>query len=569
MKTLKGLGVSRGFVSGSAHIFCAETSEPNRVLFPRAEKDRRLIEWRNARQAAADEIDAAVSLFADKKDEREAVFLAQKEILFDEEIETIVEAAIEKLIMPDYAVSSAFNEFIALVEGTNDELIAERADDLRDVKRRLLRCLSRTENNCVSALETPCIIVARELFASDTAEFDRNTVLGIITERGGASSHTAIIARALGIPAAVGVLGATEIIGEGERVLLDGETGEIEASFDSQTLERFELKKRRFGGEQAAELSAESTEARLKDGERVLIGLNAGKLADLESPPLIDFVGLLRTEFMFMNVPQEPSEEKQYELYSSALEGVNGKPLTLRVLDIGGDKTPVYLAVKREDNPFLGKRGIRFLLDNKRLFKTQLRAALRAGRKGKLKLMLPMVSTLEDIRSARTLLNEVKDELTYEKVEFSDKVELGVMIETPSAALNAESIAGEVDFASIGTNDLTQYLFAADRLNSAVSVYQQSLSPVMLRTISGVIAAFGKAEKELSVCGELASEPMGALLLVGLGLRRLSMSAAGIGRIKLALSKFTRDEAEAAAKRALLFSTQSEVEEMLKEEFRL
>ena len=567
MKTLKGLGVSRGLARGEAFILLAESEEPKKAYFPRSEKEARQNEWRNARQAAADELDALVSSFSDKKDERVSVFLAQREMLFDEEIEAVIEASIDKLLMPDYAVGIAFDEFIGLVERTSDALIAERADDLRDVKRRLLRCLAGGAEKGLGELKEPAVIVARDLLVSDTARLEKNRVFGIITERGGATSHTAIIARALGIPAVVGVYGASEIITADEEIILDGETGEIEASPDSDAVERFNIAKEHFDGAYQAERSAEKNEARLKSGEKIEIGLNAEKLSDLKSVPLADFVGLLRTEFLYINSPQPPTQEEQFAVYSSALANMSEKPLTLRLLDIGGDKNPAYLASSKEENPFLGKRGIRFLLDNKQLFKTQLRAALRAGANGRIKLMLPMVSTVDEVRASRAVFEEAKEELAYEKLAFDDKTELGVMIETPSAALGAEILARETDFASIGTNDLTQYLFAADRLNASVGGCLQPLSPIMLKTLSDVINTFSKAGKEISVCGELAGEPVGALLLVGLGLRKLSMNAASIGRIKLTLSKVTLSEAEAVAKEALSLSTQGEVEKMMKKRF--
>lgn len=569
MKTLKGRGVSRGLACGAAFIYRPAEYEPRESYFPKGLISEKLSEWRGARDAAAKELDALIGALSDVDAEKASIFTAQKEILLDEEIEGLVDDAIEKKrAMPDYAVSLAFDEFILLVEKSGDALIAERADDLRDVRRRLIRNLWGEEDRSLGSLLRPAVIVARDLFPSDTVLLNKEKTLGIITERGSDTSHTAIIARSLEIPAAVGVYGATDIIKEGETVIIDGDTGAVSASPDDQARESFSEKKKLFDGLHAAEIQAGAGDARLKDGTRIEIGLNVGAPSDIKYAPLSDFAGLIRTEFLFMNAESAPCEEEQYAVYSTVLRGFHEKSATLRLLDVGGDKSLRYLTSVKEDNPFLGRRGVRLLFDNEPIFKTQLRAALRAGASAKLRIMVPMVSDVEDIRRARSIFEEVKRELVQENAAFCEKAELGIMIETPSIALLADAAAREADFASIGTNDLCGYLFAADRTNPAVSGYEKSLSPAMLRLISSAVGAFDKAGKEISVCGELASEPMGAVLLAGLGLRRLSMSGANIGRIKLLFSKITLTDATKAAHEALTLSTQGEVEALMRSNFK-
>ena len=293
--------------------------------------------------------------------------------------------------------------------------------------------------------------------------------------------------------------------------------------------------------------------------ERFSIGLNIGGTDPDESFKYADFVGLFRTEFLYMGSEHMPTEQEQFDAYRRVLSNAMGNPVTLRTLDIGGDKTLRYMVLPKEDNPFLGNRALRLCLDHIDMFKTQLRAALRASAFGPLQIMFPMVGTIDDIRAAKAVVEEVKQELREKGIAFDEKINIGIMIEIPSIGLIADLAAKEVDFASVGTNDLTQYLHAVDRMNPAITEYFQSMSPSMFRILGRIFAEFNKASKPISVCGELAGDHLGALVMFGLGLRKFSMNAANIGRVKRTLSLFTLEETENIAKKVQSLSTQAEV----------
>ena len=561
MTGLSGIAVSPDIVFGKAYKYEPFVCEPAAAAYFKSGLEiQQLARFDGAVAKAQQELAALMEGFADADSDKAKIFSAHAEILCDEEItELVTEAIKERHEMPETAVFGVFQEFIALLGAAKDPLIAARAADLCDVRNRLMRILRNLPEKNLSMLPGPVIVVANDLLPSDTATIDRGNVLGVITETGGATSHMAIIASSYGIPAVLCVQGCVERIADGEELALDALAGEVWISPDAEKRAELAKKQEEFKAHMEYVNEYLSKEPQLKSGERIDIGINIGTSTGTDSFQNCDFIGLFRTEFLYMENDHTPTEDEQYAAYRAVIEKAAGKPVTLRTLDIGGDKTLSYIELACEDNPFLGNRALRLCFHNPGLFKTQLRAALRASVHGELWIMLPMVGSIDDIRKAKAFYMEVRRELESESVETGEKTKLGIMIEVPSIAMVADIAAAEVDFASIGTNDLCQYLCAADRMNPAVTQYYQNFSPAMVRTLALVIDAFNKAGKPISVCGEMAGDPKGALLLGGLGLRKLSMDASKIAAVKAALASFDKNEVEQMAGDAQSASTQAEV----------
>jgi len=437
---------------------------------------------------------------------------------------------------------------------------------LRDVRNRVLRILKGEKEQNLANLREKVVVVAHDLLPSDTATLDRAHVMGIITEVGGATSHTAILARSFKIPAVLGVPDATAIMKNGEMVILDALKGQVMLEPERITITDYEAKLVEY-------LKSEKQTAEYLDriplvasGERFSIGLNIGTTEPDEGFKYVDFIGLFRTEFIYMESEHMPTEDEQFAAYKKVLANAMGNPVTLRTLDIGGDKTLRYLVLPKEDNPFLGNRALRLCLDMPEMFKTQLRAALRASAFGPMQIMFPMVGTIDDVRAAKAAVREAKAELLAEGIPFDEKINIGIMIEIPSIAMIADLAAKETDFASVGTNDLTQYLHAVDRMNPKITGYYQSSSPAMFCILGKIIKEYNDAGKPVSVCGELAGEPLAAIVLFGLGLRKFSMNASNIAHVKRTLSFFTLAETEEIAENVMNMDTQADVQAYLKAE---
>lgn len=567
MKILKGNPVSRGLALGKIYIYKAFKADVHESYFAAGKEDEHFQKFKDAVSAAEKELNEIVESMSRESPEKAKIFSAHAEILLDEEVEEGVrEMVYESHAMPDYAVDEVFTEFAILLEKAKDPLIAARAADLRDVRNRVLRILKGEKENNLANLRENCVVVARDLLPSDTATMDRQKVMGIITEVGGATSHTAILARSYKIPALLGVSEATDILKNGDTVIVDALKGMVLLEPDKDTIKQYQEKLVEYIKEERETSVFLDKIPLVASGERYSVGLNIGGTEPEEGFRYVDFVGLFRTEFLYMGSENMPTEQEQFEAYRKVLANAMGNPVTLRTLDIGGDKTLRYMALPKEDNPFLGNRALRLTLKHTDMFKTQLRAALRASAFGKLQIMFPMVGTMDDIRAANRVVDEVKAELRAEEISFDEKIKIGIMIEIPSIAMISDMAAKEVDFASVGTNDLTQYLHAVDRMNPAITEYFQSMSPSMFRILGKIFAEFNKAGKEVSVCGELAGDHLGALVMFGLGLRKFSMNAANIGRIKRTLSLFTLDEAQEIARKVQELETQAEVIEFVKAE---
>ncbi len=492
-----------------------------------------------------------------------AIFEAHIELLDDSELIESVQERVKNGQSSAKAWKAVTDERAAEIAALNDPLLAARADDLRDVGKRVLSLMLGLGEKGIPMPTTPVIIVARELSPSDTASFDPERVLGFGIVEGGPTSHIAILARALGIPAIVGVDESMLALEEKTPVILNGNDGTLTVNPAEDVLDRAKLSQRRwleyrrFAQEQAA-LPAVSL-----DGVRVDVTANAGSIADAAEALHMgaDGIGLLRTEFLFLERTTAPTEDEQFSVYNAIAETMKTLPVIVRTLDIGGDKPVPYIQMKPELNPFLGERGIRLCLNRPELFREQLRAILRAAPSGNLRIMFPMISDIAEIRQARELIEELRAELN------SDPIQIGIMVEVPSAALMADVLAPEIDFFSIGTNDLTQYTLAMDRGNSALASKHDGLHPAVLRLIAQTIDAAHKYGKRADICGELGSDAAAVPILLGLGMDELSVSIPSIPTVKAQVRSLKISDLQSLAREALNCSTAQEVRELVKKHF--
>lgn len=464
-----------------------------------------------------------------------------------------------------YAFDEVSNMFIMMFESMDNEYFRERAADIKDIKKRILAHLLGVKVNDPSTIDEQVVIIAEDLTPSDTAQLDRNFVKGFATNIGGRTSHSAIMARSLEIPAVVGTKTVLEDVKDGDMIILDGLEGNVIVNPSAEQLAHYEEVAASYEAQKAewAKLKNEKTVS--KDGQHVELAANIGTPKDVEGVLANggEAVGLYRTEFLYMGRDNFPTEEEQFEAYKAVLEAMGDKPVVVRTLDIGGDKELPYLHLPKEMNPFLGYRAIRLCLDDTDLFRTQLRALLRASAYGKLRIMFPMIATLNEFRSAKALLLEEKAKLVAEGVTVSEEIEVGMMVEIPSAAVLADQFAKEVDFFSIGTNDLIQYTMAADRMNEKVSYLYQPYNPSILRLVKMVIDAAHKEGKWTGMCGEMAGDQTAIPLLLGLGLDEFSMSATSILPARSLISKLSKAEMQELAAEALNKSTVEEVIELV------
>ena len=566
MRLIKGKPVSHGYAIGNVYIYKSFSCDTFESYFEKDQECGRIEQYEKAVELANEELDEMISLLQDNNDDKYKIFVAHQEILHDEEIdEQIRNLILTNHAMPDYAVDKTFSFFAVILSKAKDPLIAARAADLRDVRNRLIRVLHGEKEKNLSILANDVIVVAHDLLPSDTATLDRTRVLGIVTEVGGETSHSAIIARGYKIPAVLGVPEATAIFSDGEKCIVDAIEGTVYMRPNDTTIQTFTEKHAQYLKELQEVEKYLTTEPKLASGERISLGINVASAEASDEYKYCDFVGLLRTEFLYMQSDTLPSEDVQYKSYLSVIRNAKGKPITLRTLDIGGDKTLKYLELPHEDNPFLGKRALRLCLDNPEIFNTQLRAALRASAEGEIWLMFPMVGTIDDIRNARKAVEHAKAELYNEGIPYDENIKIGIMIEIPAIAQICDLAVKEVDFASVGTNDLTQYTHAVDRMNSSITDYYQSFSPAMFRLLENIISTFNKAGKPISICGEMGGDPLAMLVLVGLGLRKTSMSGSNIAKMKHMLSCFSLQETKEIASKVINMATQQEILEFLNE----
>lgn len=494
------------------------------------------------------------------------IFEAYVQLVQDEALIQGITAKIQSGCNAESAVEDTIDEFVMIFDSMDDVYMKERAADLKDVKKRLQYALQGIEENPFQEMEEPAIIVAEELTPSDTANMDFSKVLGFLTEVGGVTSHVSIIAKGRGIPCLTGVKDICAEVKSGMMTAMDAGTGEVYLEPDDETIEEFTKKKSQFE-EQEKMMEEESKNPSVtKDGHKFMLCANVGNIDDIKDAlgSQMEGIGLFRSEFVYMMKKDGfPSEEEQFEIYKEAAILTEGKELTIRTLDIGGDKGLDYFEFAKEENPFLGCRAIRLCLNMPEMFKTQLRALLRASIYGNIRIMYPMLISVEELEEANRLLAECKQELTAEGKEFRDDVEVGMMIETPSSVMMADEFAQRVDFFSIGTNDLTQYLLAVDRGNEAISSLYNSFHPTVLRAINHVIDRAHAHGIKAGMCGEFASNDKASPILLGMGLDEFSMSAGSIKTVKYRLRNTSYEEAQKLAKEVVSKATAKEVLELL------
>ena len=468
----------------------------------------------------------------------------------------------------EFAIENVCNMYADMFASMGDELMQQRATDMRDIKTRMQKILMGIQSVDISALPEGSIIVAKDLTPSMTAGINPANVTGIVTELGGRTSHSAILARALEIPAVVAVGGVMDNVKDGDSIVLDGTTGEVFVNPEAAVKAQYEEKREQFLKEKKELEQYIGKPSVTKDGVQVEIVANIGKPEDVDKVLQYDGegIGLFRTEFLFMDRNAMPTEEEQFEAYKKVAVAMNGKPVIIRTLDIGGDKEIPYMGLEKDENPFLGYRAIRFCLDRKEdIYKPQLRALLRASAFGNIRIMIPLVTCIDEYREARALVEELKAELDGKGIAYKKDIQVGIMVETAAASLIADIFAKEADFFSIGTNDLTQYTMSVDRGNKKISYLYSTFNPAVLRSIRHIIAC-GRAEGIMvGMCGEAASDPMMIPLLLAFGLNEFSMSASAILRARKMVTEYSVQELQAVADKAMSFATTAEVEQYMKE----
>ncbi len=471
-------------------------------------------------------------------------------------------------INSEYAVETTCNTYADMFAAMGDELFQQRATDMRDIKTRMQQILLGVQSVDISSLPEGSIIVAADLTPSMTAGIDPKRVAGIVTELGGKTSHSAILARALEIPAVVAVTGVMEQVKDGDQIALDGGEGEVCVNPDPAVQKEYEEKRVRFLEEKQELERYIGKPSVTKDGVRVEIVANIGRPEDVEKVLQYDGegIGLFRTEFLFMDRESVPTEEEQFEAYKQVAAAMAGKPVIIRTLDIGGDKEIPYMGLEKDENPFLGYRAIRFCLDRREdIYKPQLRALLRASAFGNIRIMIPLVTCIEEYRQARALVEEIKAELDEKGIPYKKDIQVGIMVETAAASLIADIFAREADFFSIGTNDLTQYTMSVDRGNKKVSYLYSTFNPAVLRSIRHIIACGRKEGIMVGMCGEAASDPLMIPLLLAFGLNEFSMSASAMLRARKMVMGYSTEELAAVADKAMSFDTAAEIEAYMRE----
>jgi len=535
IKHVGGIVVSEGVAMAKAYHYKARDFEIRRQKTSEGEANEQWLMFRDASEKAKKQLWNMAECA--KTEEDAALFHAHIQLLADEKIVFEIRKAIqEEHLYAEAAVEMVYTSYEALFLATKDELLAARAADIQDVKNRLLHCLSGTESRDLSHLPEDVIVICGELMPSVVATMDRMRIKGVISQRGGYNSHSAIMLRSYGIPAIFAARNAMSAIPNEAEVILNATEGYYIPNPEIKDAEEFTQLKKTLEEQRTEMEKFRRKPCVLKDGTTVEIGLNIESADYDNTEGLFDFVGLVRTEFLYMSKDRLPDEEEQFDIYKKIVERAGGRQVTLRTLDIGGDKRLPGVKIK-ESEGLSDKRGLKFCLEHRDLFLVQLRAALRASAFGPLQIMFPMVEHIEDIAVAKECIEQAKTELKERGIGFDEHIPVGIMIEVPKIAKQAETVAALVDFASVGTNDLAQAMCCFDRHQMTVDEYYQSDNKEMRKLLQGIFKAFDKAGKAVSVCGEMAGNPKMAKTLVELGARRLSMNAAGIGIVKAHLTR--------------------------------
>ena len=561
MTTLKGIGASDGIAIAKAYLLVEPDLSFNNEKV--ADVDAEVEKFKAAINQSKVELtqirnNAEIALGPDKA----AIFDAHLLVLEDPELINPIEDNIRNNQMNAAAsLSEVSTNFITIFESMDNEYMKERAADIKDVSKRVLSHILGVSLPNPTMIDEPVVIIAEDLTPSDTAQLNKQFVQGFATNIGGRTSHSAIMSRSLEIPAVVGTKNITDAVQQGDFVIVDGIAGEVIINPDEQTVTGYKARQAAFLQEKEELKQLVNDKTVTKEGKHVELAANIGTPNDLEGVKNngAEGIGLYRTEFLYMGRDAMPSEDEQFEAYKKVLSEMDSKRVVVRTLDIGGDKELPYLNLPKEMNPFLGYRAIRLCLDQQDIFRTQLRALLRASIHGKLSIMFPMIATINEFREAKAILEEEKANLIADKVKVADDIELGIMVEIPSTAAMADIFAKEVDFFSIGTNDLIQYTMAADRMSERVSYLYQPYNPAILRLIKQVIDASHKEGKWTGMCGEMAGDSTAIPLLLGLGLDEFSMSATSILSARRQIKNLSQPEMAKVAEQALNCATQEEV----------
>ena len=498
-------------------------------------------------------------------EEAAAIMGAHIEFAEDEGIQEMVNGSIEAGMCAEQAVSEAYDMYYNMFSNMEDELFRERAADVADVKTGLLADLLGKEVVDLSTLPENSVVVVHELTPSMTADIDKDNVAAIVTETGGRTSHSAIIARALEIPAVLSVADITKVVKSGDMVIVDGSRGRVLVNPADNDLTHYRTKAKQFAEEKLALEAYRGKETVTGDGEKVLLVANIGNPDDANVAAEHDCegVGLFRSEFLFMGAKELPSEDDQFAAYQKVALRMKNQPVIIRTLDVGGDKEIPYLNLRKEENPFMGYRAVRYCLNNPDQYKVQLTALLRASAFGDIKIMVPLVTNLDEIRQVKALVEECKAELDARGVSYNKDIEVGTMIETPAASLIADDLAAECDFFSIGTNDLIGYTMCADRGNDRVAYLYDVYQPAVLRSLKRIIEEGRKAGIMVGMCGEAAADPLLIPVLLSFGLNEFSVSAPSILRTRRIISEWTKADADALTEKVMKLKTAAEVKAML------
>lgn len=562
-----GVGAAEGIGIGAAKVVREQNVEVVKKSIPDSEAEvNNFMRILDITKAETEEMSQALEKNASAK-EAEILFghimLMSDPMLVDE----IVNRIKGESVCAEYAIEEVCNQYAAVFASMDDELMQQRATDMLDIKTRLIKKILGIENTDLSKLPYGSILVAKDLTPSMTAGLNPENVLGIVTQFGGKTSHSAILARALEIPAVVGLSNLPEDISDDTDILLDGESGEVIILPTDIEKTEYEDKKKKYDANKELLKKYRELPSISKDGKKVEIAGNIGSPEDAKK--VIENggegIGLFRTEFLFMDRDCMPTEEEQFESYKEVAVAMEGKPVIIRTLDIGGDKEIPYMGIVQDENPFLGYRAIRLCLDRKDdIYIPQLRALLRASAFGNIKIMLPLITSMDEIREAKALINDIKKELDEKNIAYNKNIEVGIMVETAAASLLADIFAKEVDFFSIGTNDLIQYTMSVDRGNVKIAGLYSSFSPAVLRSINRIITEGKKAGIMVGMCGEAAADPLLIPALLAWGMDEFSMSASSILKSRQIISGCDSKDLKAKVDRVLEMSTESEIKEYLK-----
>jgi len=567
-----GIGVSPGVAIGKAFVFSREKVRIEIIKIPQDQVEAEILRFEQALSKSISQLEAVKTQFSSRIGASHASILDSHIMMLKDKMltEGTHEIIRKDLIAAEGALKKVLDEFFSAFESIEDNYLKERSSDVVHVGERILHNLSGHAPMSLSSLKEDVIVIAHDLTPADTMQMGREHVKGFATDLGGKTSHTGIMARSLDIPAVVGIGNITACVKSGDPIILDGGSGAVVIHPDNETFNRYLEKQRRYIYFEKELQKLTHLPAETSDGCRVRLSAN------IETPDDVcsvlehgaDGVGLYRTEFLFLNRPDLPGEEEQFQAYKSTLEMIYPEAMTIRTLDLGGDKLSMQIPYSRESNPSMGLRAIRFCLAHQDIFKTQLRALARAGVYGNLRILLPLISGVMELRTAKNIFHEVLEDLRREGVEFKENIPLGAMIEVPSAAIVADMIAREVDFLSIGTNDLIQYTLAIDRVNEHVAYLYEPLHPAVLRMIKYVISVAMDAKIPVAMCGEVAGDPTYAPALLGLGLREFSMNPVSVPRVKRIILSVSLEESKRLANEILKFSTAREIEEYTKAHMR-